>query len=67
MENIDHTTGKKPTRFIVVREFGGSQSMADAFGSIVERQASDGYEKWRSDHAADTGHGDVLKSTVNTA
>ena len=47
---IDNTAKKEPTRFVVVREFNGTQSMEDVFGSLVERQANDNYERWKSDH-----------------
>ena len=47
---IDNKTMKGSTRFVVVREFTGSQSMEDVFGALVERQANDNYERWKSDH-----------------
>ena len=52
---IDNTVQKMPTRFVVVREFAGAQSMEDAFGALVERQAGESYERWRNDHSG--GHG----------
>jgi len=52
---IDNTAKKESTRFVVVREFNGSQSMVDAFGAIVERQANDNYERWKSDHGGSPG------------
>ncbi len=51
---IDNTTKKETTRFVVVREFNGSQSMEDVFGALVERQANDDYERWKSDHGGFT-------------
>lgn len=47
---IDNTAKKETTRFVVVREFNGSQSMEDVFGALVERQANDNYERWKADH-----------------
>lgn len=73
---IDNTGKKELTRFVVVREFTGVQSMEDAFGALVERQAGDSYERWRSDHAgsqksppiypaaADKGTGDDVDHSV---
>lgn len=52
---IDNTLKKESTRFVVVREFAGAQSMEDAFGALVERQAGESYERWRSDHAGSHG------------
>jgi len=52
---IDNTAKKESTRFVVVREFNGSQSMVDAFGAIVERQANYNYERWKSDHGGSLG------------
>lgn len=52
---IDNTAKKESTRFVVVREFNGSQSMVDAFGALVERQANDNYERWKSDHGGSPG------------
>lgn len=52
---IDYTTKKEPTRFVVVREFTGSQSMEDVFGALLERQANDNYERWKSDHGGSPG------------
>lgn len=52
---IDNTAKKESTRFVVVREFNGSQSMLDAFGALVERQANDNYERWKSDHGGSPG------------
>lgn len=48
---IDNTAQKMTTRFVVVREFAGAQSMEDAFGALVERQAGESYERWKNDHA----------------
>lgn len=47
---IDNKTMKGSTRYVVVREFNGSQSMEDAFSALVERQAGNNYERWRTDH-----------------
>ena len=52
---IDNTVQKMPTRFVVVREFAGAQSMEDAFGALVERQAGESYERWRNDHSGGQG------------
>ncbi len=52
---IDNTAKKESTQFVVVREFNGSQSMEDAFGALVERQANDKYERWKSDHGGSPG------------
>ncbi len=52
---IDNTAKKESTRFVVVREFNGSQSMVDVFGALVERQANDNYERWKSDHGDSPG------------
>lgn len=47
---IDNKTMKGSTRYVVVREFNGLQSMEDAFSELVERQAGNNYERWRADH-----------------
>lgn len=52
---IDNTVQKMPTRFVVVREFAGAQSMEDAFGALVERQAGESYERWKNDHSGGQG------------
>ena len=52
---IDNTAKKEPTRFVVVREFNGSQSMEDVFGALMERQANENYERWKSDHGGSPG------------
>ena len=53
---IDNTAKKESTRFVVVREFNGSQSMVNAFVAIVERQANDNYERWKCDRGDSPGH-----------
>jgi len=47
---IDNTAKKEATRFVVVREFNGTQSMEYVFGALMERQANENYERWKSDH-----------------
>lgn len=62
---IDNTAQKMTTRFVVVREFAGAQSMEDAFGALVERQADESYERWRSNHP--DAHGSPPKSSEDEA
>ena len=64
---IDNTVQKMPTRFVVVREFAGAQSMEDAFGALVERQAGESYERWRNDHSGDQGSPPTRSDKADTA
>jgi len=62
---IDNTAKKEPTRFVVVREFNGSQSMEDAFGALMERQANENYERWKSDHGGYPGTPSVTGNIIS--
>lgn len=37
---------KNKVQFIVVREFAGGQTMAEAFERLVEKQACSRFEEW---------------------
>lgn len=54
-DNTKNISEMKDTQYIVVREFNGSRSMEDAFGEVVEKQVSDGYEKWRTGRSSGGG------------
>ena len=47
VKNSDRKTGtvRGKTRFIVTREFTGRQTMAEAFGQLVEMKAYERFEK----------------------
>lgn len=36
----------KKVRFIVTREFSGSQTMQEAFEQLIERQTCEHFEEW---------------------
>ena len=36
----------KKVRFIVTREFSGSQTMQEAFEQLIERQTCEQFEEW---------------------
>lgn len=40
---------KKNTRFIVRREFVGTQTMEDAFAGLIERRIQTEFEHWREE------------------
>ena len=37
---------KRSTRFVVVREYHGNQSMQSAFRQVVENRVCEQYEQW---------------------
>lgn len=37
---------RKKVRFIVTREFSGSQTMQEAFEQLIERQTCEQFEEW---------------------
>lgn len=39
-------TGKSKTRFIVTREYSGSQTMREAFEKAIESRACGQFEQW---------------------
>lgn len=39
-------TQHKKVRFIVTREFSGSQTMQEAFEQLIERQTCEHFEEW---------------------
>ena len=38
--------GREQVRFIVIREFSGSQTMQEVFEQLIERQACERFEEW---------------------
>ena len=38
--------GREQVRFIVIREFSGSQTMQEVFEQLIERQACGRFEEW---------------------
>ena len=42
----DKKGAKVQTRFVVTREFGGTQTMQEAFEQLIERQACGQFEEW---------------------
>ena len=62
---IDNTAKKEPTRFVVVREFNGTQSMENVFGALMERQVNENYERWKSDHGGYPGTPSVTGNIIS--
>lgn len=43
---------RKKVRFIVTREFSGSQTMQEAFEQLIERQTCEQFEEWLGQKAS---------------
>lgn len=52
MENkTDRKRNKAQTRFVVTREFCGTQTMQEAFEQLIERQTCERFEEWQKRQA----------------
>ena len=48
----DKKGAKVQTRFVVTREFGGTQTMQEAFEQLIERQTCERFEEWQKRQAS---------------
>ena len=59
--------GKKDTRFIVIREFRGTRKPEEVFEGLIDRKASESYEKWRLGNRQLTSEKGNSMNTLKTA